>query len=57
MFPWICFVPFCSSKLVHFFKFSFQEKQVLSVALGKWKVSNSVEKVKVYSSIVFYDED
>ena len=58
MFPQIYLVPFCPSKLVHFFKFSFQEKQVLNfLLLDKWDVNNSVEKVKLYFSIVFYDED
>ena len=57
MFPQIYLVPFCPSKLVHF-KFSFQEKQVLNfLLLDKWDVNNSIEKVKLYFSIVFYDED
>ena len=51
-------VPFCSSKPVHFFKYSLREKQVLSFALlDKWNVNNSVEKMKIYFSIVFYDDD
>ena len=50
--------PFCSSKLVYFFKFSFWENQVLNFALiDEWNVNNSIEKVKVYFSIVFYDKD
>ena len=45
----IYLVPFCSSKLVNFFKFSFRKKQVLSFPpLDKWNVHNSIEKVKVY---------
>ena len=56
MFPQIYFfVPFCPSQLVHFFKFSIQEKQ--DTLLDKWNVNKSIEKVKVYFSIVFYDED
>ena len=41
---WIWLAPFCSSKLVHFFKLSFREKQVLSFALvDKWNENNSIE--------------
>ena len=48
----------CYSKLVHFFKLPFRGKPVLSFALlYKCNVNNSTEKVKVYSSTVFYDED
>ena len=39
-------VPFCSSKLVHFFKYPFREKRVLSFALlDKWNVNNSTESL------------
>ena len=37
---------------------SFREKWVLRFALlDEWNVNNSIEKVKVYFSIVFYDKD
>ena len=46
---------------LHFFRFSFQEKRVLQflvfALLDKWNVNNALEKVKVYLSIVFYNED
>ena len=43
-------------KARHFFQFSFREKRVLSFPLlDKWNVHNSIEMVKVYFSIVFYD--
>ena len=49
---------FSSSKLVLSFKFSYREKRVLNFALlHKWNVNNSIEKVKVYFSILFYGED
>ena len=39
-----------------FLKFSYQGKRVLSFELlHKWNVNNSIEKVKVYFSIVFDD--
>ena len=46
---------------LHFFRFSFREKRVLQflvfALLDKWNVNNALEKVKVYLSIVFYNED
>ena len=46
-------IPFCSSKLEHFFKFSFREKRLLIFALlNKQNVNNTIEKVKVYFSSV-----
>ena len=46
---------------LHFFRFSFWEKRVLQflvfALLDKWNVNNALEKVKVYLSIVFYNED
>ena len=57
-FPGIYFAPFCSSKLVYFFKFSFREKSVLSFALlDEWNVNNSIEKVKGDFWIVFHAEE
>ena len=42
---------------MHFFKFSFREKRVLGFGLlDKWNVNNSIEKVKVYFSTVFYED-
>ena len=41
-----------------FFQKNFREKRVLRFALlDKWHVNNSIEKVKFYFFIVFYDED
>ena len=46
---------------LYFFRFSFREKRVLQflvfALLDKWNVNNALEKVKVYLSIVFYNED
>ena len=54
----IYIVRFYSSKLVHFFKKTFREKQISSFTLpDKWNVNNYIEKVEVYFSVVFYDED